>query len=150
MFFFVLLSYFKFYIFETGRNHIIFEGYNAIPLEVVDQPSYCPDDGHDDDPYDHLDPGAVLLVAMLGSLEITRALALLYSGPEGLSRVCPVSPSTYFAAISSPPFTQQAIWIKFIYKGELFSIHYCQPLEPNPKHKFNHEGELYIAIVKKS
>ncbi len=110
-----LLFHFPFNVFETGRNHFVFEGYNAPTIKVVDNSSCGPKNGQKNQAYERLDPRAVLLVAVLRSLELARALAILHRGPEDLSCIGPVSPSTFLAAISSPPFTQQAVWEKFKY-----------------------------------
>ena len=100
---------------ETGRNRFVFEGYNAPAIEIVDYYSAnCPENGQTNQAYERLDAGAVLLVTVLSSLELGRALAILHSGPEDLSCIGPVTPSTFLAAISSPPLTQQAVWKKYV------------------------------------
>ena len=103
-----LLFYFQVDVLETGRIHIIFDGYDALVIEVVDQSSpHHPDDGQDDEDYERLDTGTIVLSTstVFSPLQFPRALAILSSWLENLSRVSPVTS----AAVPSNPFTQQAI-----------------------------------------
>ena len=102
------LFYIQLDVLETGRIHIIFDGYDALVIEVVDQSSpHHPDDGQDDEDYERLDTGTIVLSTstVFSPLQLPGALAILSSWLENLSRVSPVSS----AAVPSNPFTQQAI-----------------------------------------